>query len=336
MATIIFYDIKKAPFEIFGLHEATGNGAFHRVPEEVARATSEVVTQLYANTAGGRIRFKTDAKQVYIRATGNTEGPAYHATPLMHQGFDLYIDGGREPRFMGAVIPRWQEDPEQVAHFDLPEGEKEITINMPLYGKVTACEIGLPEGASLSAHTPYKHNVPVLFYGSSITQGACASRPGRSYEAQISRKYDMNYLNFGFSGGCRAEDAIVDFLNDHEFCAFVSDYDHNAPDVEYLRNTHYKMYEKIRAKHPDTPYFMITKPDFRFDWDSQARRAVVMESYVKAYNSGDRNVYFIDGSAFFSGRPESDLTLDRCHPNDEGMGRMADCIGDVLAKVLGL
>ncbi len=62
----------------------------------------------------------------------------------------------------------------------------------------------------------------------------------------------------------------------------------------------------------------------------------IMQSYFKAYNSGDRNVYFIDGSAFFNGRPVVDLTVDTCHPNDEGMARLADYIGDVIAKVMKL
>ncbi len=336
MADIVFYDIKKAPFEIFGLYNATADGIFRRMPEEVARATNPSVLQQHAASAGGRIRFKTDARQIYIRAVVNTDNQGTFTMSYRHRGFDLYIDGDRASRFIGITTPEWEEDPEKVARYDLPSGEKEITIFMPLFGRVYKCEIGLPEGATLSAHTPYRNNVPVLFYGSSITQGVGASRPGRSYVAQISRKYDMNYLNFGFSGGCKAEDAIVDFLNEQKFSAFVSDYDHNTPSPDYLRETHYKMYEKIRAKHPDIPYFMVTKPDFLFDEVNQARRAIIMESYVRAYMGGDRNVYFIDGSCFFSGRPENELTVDGCHPNDEGMARMADFIGDVLARALKL
>ncbi len=81
---------------------------------------------------------------------------------------------------------------------------------------------------------------------------------------------------------------------------------------------------------------MVTKPDFVFNKDCQDRRATVMESYLQAYNNGDKNVYFIDGSAFFNGVPSLELTLDRCHPNDEGFGRMAAYIGDVIAKVMEL
>jgi hypothetical protein len=114
----------------------------------------------------------------------------------------------------------------------------------------------------------------------------------------------------------------------------VSDYDHNAPNVEHLKNTHHKMYEKIREKHPDIPYFMVTKPDFAFRDEDRARRRVIMESYLEACRKGDKNVYFIDGSAFFNGADIGDFTIDFCHPTDDGFVRMADYIGDVIAKVM--
>ncbi len=335
MSEIIFHDIKEAPIEIIGLYNPLTESTYRRLPEEVAKATSPEVTTLHTNTAGGRIRFKTDSDVLYIRAKGDGYGAMYHTTPLMVHGFDVYIDGEKGPIYVGADLAQWIEL-DKMRRFDLPKGEKNITINMPLYGNVYACEIGLSEGAALSAHKPYQNEKPVVFYGSSITQGACASRPGRAYQAIISRKYNLNYTNLGFSGSAKAEDAMVDYLVSLEMSAFVSDYDHNAPTHDHLKATHYRLYEKIREKHPEIPYFMITKPDFRFDGDSQMRRAIVMESYVKAYMAGDRNVYFIDGSAFFSGRPADELTLDRCHPNDEGMGRMADYIGDVIAKVMKL
>ena len=184
------------------------------------------------------------------------------------------------------------------------------------------------------AHLGY--SLPVVFYGSSITHGACASRPGRAYEAIISRKYDLNYTCLGFSGACKAEKAIVEYMATLQMSAFVSDYDHNAPTHEHLANTHHYLYETIREKHPEIPYFMITRPNFYFNEDCIGRRDIIMKSYLDARAKGDKNVYFIDGSAFFNGQSASDLTLDMTHPNDEGFCRMADYIGDVIAKVMGL
>ncbi len=336
MSDIVFHSIKEAPFEIFGLSEPRSADMFRRMPYTVAEATSPAVLTFHTNTAGGRIRFKTNSDELYIRAKDDGTPAFYHTTPLLLHGYDVYLDGGREPQYLGAVHPIWTDELEKLTCFKLPEGENEITVNMPLFGNVIDVEIGLCRGAAVSSHTPYKHHTPVVFYGSSITQGACASRPGRCYESLISRKYDLNYINLGFSGACKAEDAIVDYLTTLEMSAFVSDYDHNCNGPEHLSETHWNLYRKIREKHPDIPYFMITKPDFRFDENDQMRRAVIMENYLKAYFAGDRNVYFIDGSAFFNGRPTCELTMDLTHPNDEGMAKMADYIGDVLSKVMKL
>lgn len=335
MGNIVFYDIKKEPFRIYGLYEPRLEGAYRRIPTEVARATSKAVEGLNTNTAGGRIRFKTDSDVIAVRAKGNM-GPDFIQTPLNKHGFDVYLDRPNGSVYMGCPKPEISLAPDYEFEINVGGGEKEITVDMPLYGNVFEVLIGLREGASLERHSPYKHERPVVYYGSSITQGACASRPGRCYEAIISRRYDLNYINLGFSGSARAEDAIVEYMAGLDMAAFVSDYDHNAPTVEYLKNTHFGMYEKIREKNHDIPYFMITKPDFRFEKDFEDRRATVMESYVKARASGDTNVYFIDGSAFFNGTPVSELTVDRCHPNDEGFGRMATYIGDIIAKVMDL
>ncbi len=336
MSNIVFYDIKEARFEIYGLYDVYSGNGYRRIPEDVARATSSEVHRLHVHTAGGRVRFSTDSDRIYIRAKVDGEGPLYHVTPFMQHGFDIYIDSQKGSKYIGGLCPVWDDDIDKQQGFTLPVGMKEITVNMPLFGSVYECEIGLCENAVIKAHSPYVNELPVVFYGSSITQGACVSRPGRGYEAMISRKYNLNFTNLGFSGSCRAEDAIVDHISTLPMSAFVSDYDHNASNPEYLKNTHFKMYQKIRSKHPDIPYFMITRPNFHFNDDCQARRAVIMESYVRAYDSGDRNVYFIDGSAFFSRKDVDDLTLDLVHPNDEGAARMADYIGDVIAHVMKL
>lgn len=336
MEGITYYDIKKPPFEIFGLYDPLADEeCFIRVPREVARATSVRVEERNLFTAGGRVRFKTDSDVIAIKATGDG-ALTFHQTPVSRHGFDVYIDRPNGSEYRGISTPAVFTPESFEATIWLGEGEKELTVNMPLYGQVKSLEIGLKEGSSISAHSPYKHATPIVYYGSSITQGSGASRPGRAYEAIISRKYDIDFINLGYSGSCLAEDAMVEYISGLEMSAFVSDYDHNAPTVEHLRNTHHRMYEKIREKHPAIPYFMITKPDFRYNKDNYDRRAVIMESYLKAYMSGDQNVYFIDGSVFFSGAAMSDLTVDCCHPNDEGYSRMAACIGDVIAKVMKL
>lgn len=333
----VFYDPRKAPFEIFGLYAPNSEDAgYKRLPDEVGQNVSEGVARLYKHTAGGRVRFATNSSSVTIRVKLPFTGNMFHATPLMQNGFDLYVKGENRSKFAGSFVFEYAKAREYEAKFNrpLPAGNKEITINLPLYGGVDELEIGLDEGAEVWKHTSYKHDVPIVFYGSSITQGGCATRPGVSYQARISREYDCDYINLGFSGNARAEDTIVDYMSGLKMSAFVSDYDYNTPSPEHLRNTHYKMYEKIRAKNPDIPYIMVTKPDFKFHTGDMERRDIIMQSYLRARENGDNNVWFVDGSSFFAFGDRGDYTVDTVHPTDVGFERMALMIGHVIREVM--
>ncbi len=334
--SIKFYSPKEAPFEIYGLYKPLTEDVYKRVPDDVAKATSAGVAGLAKNTAGGRIRFATDSKFIIIRAKTERGGFMYHCTPEMQVGFDIYEDNGDKHRFLGtfpfaAEAYRNYESRKDVHASNIMS---EYTINMPLYGGVTSVEIGLEEGAALKKHSAYKHECPIVYYGSSITQGACASRPGLCYQNYITRRFDCNHINLGFSGNAKGEDAIVDYMASLDMCAFVCDYDHNAPSAEHLHNTHHKIYEKIRAAHPNIPYYMVSKPDFYFDEGSITRRDIIMESYLEARKKGDKRVYFIDGSAFYTNESRGDCSLDNCHPTDLGFKHMATLIGDVLENTL--
>lgn len=331
----VFYSIKNDPFEIFGLYDPRSEAdCYKRLPDEIGQNVSAGVAGLYKNTAGGRVRFATDSVTVTVRARLSKIVNMFHATPLMENGFDLYTDGGEISRFSGSFNFAHSSAEGYESTLTLPVGRKELTLNFPLYGGVESLEIGLDEGASVWAHKPYKRNIPIVYYGSSITQGGCATRPGLSYQARISREYDCNYVNLGFSGNAKAEDLIVDYMSGLEMSAFVSDYDYNTPNFDHLRNTHHKMYEKIRAKHPDIPYIMITKSDFKFNNGDATRRDIIMQSYLKAREKGDTNVWFIDGSSFFALGDRGDYTVDNTHPNDLGFERMALVIGGVIREVV--
>ena len=120
---------------------------------------------------------------------------------------------------------------------------------------------------------------------------------------------------------------MVDYLASLEMSAFVSDYDHNAPNPEHLEATHRPLYERIRASHPDIPYIILTKPDFRYEnFDSAHRRNVAWDTYQYAIAQGDRNVYFIDGESLFRGHHYNSCTVDGCHPTDMGFALMAEAV----------
>ena len=208
------------------------------------------------------------------------------------------------------------------------------TINFPLYNDVDELLIGIKEGSTLSEGLPYVDAAPMIFYGSSITQGGCASRPGLAYEATICRKLNRNYLNMGFSGSAKGEPRLAEYLATLPMSIFVCDYDYNAPTAEHLEATHYPFYEIIRRKNPTVPYLMISRHTSHRSENADRRRAVIRASYERAKANGDENVYFLDGDSFFPDEWRDSCTVDTVHPNDLGFYFMAKGIGDAIAEIL--
>ena len=130
---------------------------------------------------------------------------------------------------------------------------------------------------------------------------------------------------------------MAHYLASLKMSVFVCDYDHNAPTPEYLRGTHLRLYQIFREKQPDTPYLIISKPDFRSVTSQDQnieRREIIVDTYRYAIDQGDTNVYYIDGSSFFRGPYQEMATVDGCHPNEEGHRLLAEAIGDRLEASL--
>jgi len=331
---VVWYDPHEAPFTLHGFSDPQPGQAYRRVPKDIADATNEGVAQLALNTAGGRVRFATDSGYVAIHAEINAFSPSDLMNGVSIYGFDLYIEEDGADRYVGAFRPGTEMSAGYESKLMLPgTGMRQVTIHFPLYNQVDALYIGLQEGSSMQAHRPYTCEVPVVYYGSSITQGGCATRPGNTYEAMISRRLDCEYVNLGFAGSALAEEAITAYLCGREMSVFVCDYDHNAPTPEYLRATHSKLYHAVRAAQPDLPIILVSRPPSRVA-DNAARRAVVRETYEQALAEGDRRVMHIDGATLFDGLQPDDCVVDGLHPSDFGFYRMAKVIGAAVEEML--
>jgi lysophospholipase L1-like esterase len=255
-------------------------------------------------------------------------------------GVDLYVDDEvtSTSRHYRTFFPPYDTDGhyESILYFPTRK-PRYITLHLPLYSSLNGFEVGLQEDATVDHGLAYRPIPPVVYYGSSITQGGCASRPGNAYTNVVSRRINIDHINLGFSGNAKGESAIVDYMAGLTMSAFVCDYDHNAPSVDHLRATHEPLYRAIRAAHPDIPYVMMTRPDFDGDRANSAlRRDVVYETYRRALSEGDRNVYFIDGERLLSGPYLDMATVDGCHPTDLGFALMADAVTDVLTRALSV
>ena len=335
---IKYYDVRKEKtFSLYNFYEPYTEPTFHRLPIEVAANTNPGVVKLEQESAGGRVRFSTDSQYIAIRAIIPVVGRNSHMTLIQSAGFDLYLDSATDSRFVKAFIPpvKMTAGYEQIIRF----GSRKLryfTIHFPLHSRVSNLEIGLQEDAVLGGEMPYRNKKPIVIYGSSIVHGTGACRPGMAYTNIIARRMGMNVLNYGFSGNAKGEPAICNWLAEQEMCCFVSDYDHNAPNPEHLAATHRPLYDTIRAKHPDIPYIMISKPNLATNIceANEKRKDIILDTYRYARNLGDKNVYYIDGESFFMGKYEYECTLDAVHPNDLGFILMADGIEDTIRIAL--
>ncbi len=323
---IKFFKIDEAPFKIYGVFKEKGK--YRRMPDNIARKVSEGVYLLHTNTAGGRVRFTTDSPYIAIHAKMDGLGKMPHFALTGSIGFDLYVDNYYAKTF---VPPFDIEDGyESIFEFEKKE-EKEITINFPLYSNVNELYIGLQKNALLKEAKPYKNAKPIVYYGSSITQGGCASRPGMAYQSIVSRNFDYDYINLGFSGNAKAEDEMIEYIKNLDMSLFVYDYDHNAPTVEHLAKTHEKMFKVIREKNPLLPVIIMSRPKHFLTEEEKTRRSIIETTYLNAVAAGDKNVYFIDGEALTDLCKDSG-TVDNCHPTDFGFASMAKALTEVIVR----
>lgn len=327
---IQFHNVLDAPFDIYGLiHE---NGCFRRMPEQVSKTVSESVFWLHTHTAGGRVKFITNSRYISIHAKMPIISKMPHFTLAGSAGFDLYV-GKKEDYFASFVPPVEITDGyESVLYFG-DCSEREITINFPLYSNVSDLYIGLEDKAVVRNASGYKHQKPIVFYGSSITQGGCASRPGNAYQSILARALHTDYVNLGFSGNAKAEDAIAQYIRDLDMSVFVYDYDHNAPTLQHLEATHQRMFSIIRQGNPQLPIVILSRPKYRLNPEEQKRLAIIRKTYTDAVAAGDKNTYFIDGPALMK-YAKNDGTVDNCHPNDLGFHSMAKALIPLLKQLL--
>ena len=205
-------------------------------------------------------------------------------------------------------------------------------INFPLYCGVTQVLIGIKQGSILLPPKPHKVEKPVLFYGSSITMGGCATRPGMTYQNILARKLDADYISLGFSGNALGEREIAQYAASLDMSLFVLDYDHNAPNAEHLEKTHEPFFLAVREKHPDIPIIILPRPPAKVTEDD-LRVKVIRKTYENAIARGDKNVYYIPSKELMS-ICGADGTVDNCHPTDFGFYSMAERLSLEIDKII--
>ncbi len=208
---------------------------------------------------------------------------------------------------------------------------------MPLYNGTTSLEIGVSAGAKITA--ALERGRPFVVWGTSITQGGCASRPGMAYPAIMGRKLDMSHINLGFSGNGQMQPEVADFINELDAAAFILDCLPNMqPELVSVRTG--PLVRRLREAHPETPIILVENIEYQaaaalpaarrgYQSKNEALRAV----YEKLLAEGVTGLVYVEGEPQFG--DDGEATVDGTHATDLGFLRLAQGLAPVVADVLG-
>lgn len=329
--TIVRHDASSLTVEGKGW---TDTAAFYdRLPARAEATVPDGVWGLSHHSAGMAVRFVSNAPRIMARwklLNANLAMPHMPATGV--SGLDLYIRHDGKWRWVGAGRPEAREN-ECALISGLVPRDREFILYLPLYNGVTSVEIGVPEGSEIRPAPP-RAVKPVVFYGTSITQGGCASRPGMAYPAIIGRKLDVPTINLGFSGNGRCEHEMADLLAEPDPSVYVIDPLPNMTEDTIEERVGYLL-KTLRAKHPSTPVILVENVIYQYAYaqsDEAPRHVRSNRALARVYKAaapewGGR-LYYVKCDKLLGSDGEG--TVDGVHPTDVGFIRMADALGRVV------
>ncbi len=311
---------------------------FHRVDTVDFPGLPDAVKNRVVQSAGLAIAFKTNSPAIYAKWCTAGKTASATMTAVAYRGLDLYIKRNGKWQYAGVARPRENQDCASTTIIEgMDNGEKECLLYLPLYDETTRLEVGVDEGSILQAGA-YPFNKRVLVYGSSIAQGASASRSGLAYPARLSRETGMDFLNLGMGGSAKMEKEVADMIASFRADAFVLDCVPNSSPAQVSQRTAY-LVETIRKKHPKAPIIVmqsVIRERGYFNLESGERvkqqNENIRQEVAKLIQKGVTNLHFIPADDFLGHDHEG--TIDGTHPNDLGFDRMIQVIKPKLMEVL--
>jgi len=324
----VWYDCKLLTVEGKGWENT--ESFWDRLPAKAKDTAPSSVWNLSRHSAGICVRFTTDSPSIHVRwSVLNVELAMPHMPATGVSGVDLYSrDKTGKWRFLGNGRPK---EVTNTAPFSLTPGGDYI-LYLPLYNGVKSVEIGIPADKTISTPKPSarERHKPIVFYGTSITQGGCASRPGMAATSIVGRELDVPVINLGFSGSGRMEPAMADLLAELDPSVYVLDCLPNmTPDM--VKERLEPFVRKLRSAHPITPILLAEDPSVREVTPTEKGR-IARAVYEKLTQEGMKNLSFLSNKGMLGDDFEG--TVDGTHPNDLGMMRQAAVFSKALAPIV--
>ncbi|MBR2891462.1 MAG: SGNH/GDSL hydrolase family protein [Bacilli bacterium] len=330
--------------KVYGLNWFEQDKRFVRFPkesDELIKNLAEGLHYLVEQPSGAMLAFRSNTSTLKIKVKlGHTFNMSH--MPFTGQGgCDLYIGTKREDlTFFRCASYHYSQKEYEFTYFSNWEKvERLYLINLPLYGGILDIEVCVDTDAFVCKEDNLFPKGKIVCYGTSITQGGCASRGGMSYTNALSRRMGYEVLNFGFSGNGRGQKEIAELLSSIDNVKmFILDYEANAT-LPMLKDTLDNFINILRNKNPYTPILVLSKirmsvENFVSDnFNDQLLRLKFQRSVVNKHRLTDKNIYFYDGHKLL-GKYQNEATVDGCHPTDLGFMMITENLEKQIKKIL--
>lgn len=346
-STIIYHGGQHFLIEGTAISDSLKESPYDRLPISYKEKVRDPVWDLSKASAGITVRFHSNSTSINLKWTVLNDLDMSHMAATGIKGIDLYTKYNNKWRYVttaGALVGLKAYQNKSILADSINEYEliknmtpefREYKLFLPLYDGVTKLEVGIDSAASIEKATPSTEK-PIVFYGTSITQGGCASRPGMAHTNIISRKLDVDCINYGFSGNGRMETPIVELISEIDARFYVIECLQNM-DSEQVKKRVMPLVEIIRNKNSDTPIIFVENMMYKTAFLDKTIEAELINENLALKNefenilkNGFQNIYYIKDMKIDD--LDNEGTVDGVHLTDLGFLRYADYLIENFKK----
>lgn len=338
-AQTVYYDADQ--FLLIGKTSDETETRYERLPAYLKEVSRPPVWNLGKNTSGLAVRFRTNSAAISAKWEVLGDNRMNHMTETGIKGLDLYAWEENHWQPVKAGLPSGKMNERTIISNMLPK-EREYMLYLPLYDGIVSLSIGVDSAAYVkNPALPYPDTAhPILVYGTSITQGGCATRPGMSYTNILARRLNKEVINLGFSGNGQLDYEISELMATRKDASlFILDFIPNVNAAQLAEKTR-PFYNILREANPEAPILFVEAIIFphsfydkkTFETITEKNR-LLKEEYEKIKREGDKNVYYLAHDELIGN--DGEATVDGIHFTDLGFLRMADKLQKVILRING-
>ena len=327
-------------FPLIGKISEETETRYERLPATLKNQCRPSLWKLGKNTSGLAVRFCSNSTTIAAKWEVLNNAHMDHMTDVGCKGLDLYAWEGDHWQFVNSARPTGKVNEKQIIANMAPE-EREYLLFLPLYDGIVSLSIGVDSLATLKQPnlTYPKTDSPIVIYGTSITQGGCAARPGMSFSNILTRRLNREVINLGFSGNGKLDYEIAETMaKRHDAALFILDFIPNVND-EQIKEKTATFVKILREENPNTPILFVESVIFphslydKIAFDVVAKKNRMLKQEVeKLKQAGDINIYYLSSENLIG--DDGEATVDGIHFTDLGFVRMAEKLQEKIFTIL--